>query len=166
MTRTNLAAAVQRPRPGVAAVEFALVLPFLLIFLLGMWEVGRLIEVQQIMTNAAREGARQAAAGQLAPAAITTLVQQYLTNQGLQATNVTVAVKNLGFSGNPSPTGDDPRQATDLDQLQVTVTVPFKDVRWTTLRLVTDASTNLKAQATWSSMKDRSFEIPSPPTGF
>src|SRR4051794_34205705 len=48
-------------RRGVAAVEFALVLPFLLLLLIGVWELGRMIQVQMILHNAARDGARLAA---------------------------------------------------------------------------------------------------------
>jgi Flp pilus assembly protein TadG len=43
---------------GVAIVEAAVTLPILFIFLFGLMEVGRLISVQQALTNAAREGAR------------------------------------------------------------------------------------------------------------
>ena len=51
------------PRRGSAAVEAAVVMPVIVTMLLGMLEVGRLVEVQEIMNNAAREGARQAAGG-------------------------------------------------------------------------------------------------------
>jgi Flp pilus assembly protein TadG len=154
-----------KSRKGVAAVEFAVVAPLLLMFIIGMWEVGRLIEVTQIMANAAREAGRQAAAGQLTPAELTTLVQQYLAREGIPSANATLAIKNKGFTGNPAPSDDDPRNATDLDQLQMTVTLPFKDVRIINLPLVTNDTTTLSAQATWPSMKDRAYTIPTPPTG-
>ncbi len=55
MTRT-------RPRSGVAAVETAVVLTFVLVpLMIGIWEMGRLVQVQQIVANSAREGARLAA---------------------------------------------------------------------------------------------------------
>ena len=50
----------QRVRPGAAAVEFALVAPLLVMLVLGMIEFGRMMMVEQILTNAAREGARKA----------------------------------------------------------------------------------------------------------
>lgn len=51
-------------RTGVAAVEFAVVVGTILVpVLIGVWEVGRLIHVQQIVSNSAREGARLAAQG-------------------------------------------------------------------------------------------------------
>ena len=53
-----------RHRRGVAAVEAALLLPLALMLMLGTWEVGRMVQVGQILENAAREGGRSAATGQ------------------------------------------------------------------------------------------------------
>jgi Flp pilus assembly protein TadG len=52
------------PQAGQSLVEFALVLPLLLILLLGIIEFGLLLYDQAVITNAAREGAR---AGIVAP---------------------------------------------------------------------------------------------------
>ena len=52
-------------RAGVAAVEFAFIVPVMLALLIGVWEVGRLIQIQQIMNAAVRDAARLAAQGQL-----------------------------------------------------------------------------------------------------
>jgi hypothetical protein len=46
---------------GQAAVEFALVLPFLLVLLVGIVEFGRAWNEHQVITDAARETARRAA---------------------------------------------------------------------------------------------------------
>jgi Flp pilus assembly protein TadG len=153
---------VTRCRQGVAAVEFAALAPFIVMLLVGMWEGGRLIEVQQVLNNAAREGARQAAAGQLDATGVGTIVTNYLGAAGLPTGNVTVAVQNNGFPGNPSPPDNNPQNATQLDQLQLTVTMPLSDVRWIALYLVTNANTVLSAQATWSSLKD----LPYPPVNY
>jgi Flp pilus assembly protein TadG len=48
---------------GAAAVEFALVLPIILLLLFGIIEFGRAWNVRQTLTDAAREGARLAAVG-------------------------------------------------------------------------------------------------------
>lgn len=45
---------------GVAAVEFAIVLPILVILLAGIIEFSLLLYNQQVITNASREGARAA----------------------------------------------------------------------------------------------------------
>jgi Flp pilus assembly protein TadG len=52
----------QRER-GASAVEFALVLPFLLLLIGGMVDFGRFFFTQNIVVNAAREGARMRALG-------------------------------------------------------------------------------------------------------
>ena len=46
------------PERGAAVVEFAIVLPFLMLLLMGIIELGLLFYSQQILTNASREGAR------------------------------------------------------------------------------------------------------------
>lgn len=53
----------RRPaRRGVAAIELAFVTMLLVVpLMIGIWEVGRLVQVQQIVSNSAREGARLSA---------------------------------------------------------------------------------------------------------
>lgn len=47
-----------RDEPGAAAVEFALILPLLIVLLFGIFEFGRLFNEQITVSNAAREAAR------------------------------------------------------------------------------------------------------------
>ena len=47
-------------RVGAVAVEMAIVLPLLLVLVFGIIEFGRLMMVQQILVNTAREAARRA----------------------------------------------------------------------------------------------------------
>lgn len=54
---------IRRSNRGVAAVEFALVLPLLLALLFGIIEFGFLFKDQLALLQAAREGARVAAVG-------------------------------------------------------------------------------------------------------
>ncbi len=49
---------VPRGSRGVAVVEFALILPLLVTFLVGMVEFGHVWFLQHALTNASREGAR------------------------------------------------------------------------------------------------------------
>ncbi len=44
---------------GVSAVEFALILPVLVLILFGIIEFGLILYDQQVITNASREGARE-----------------------------------------------------------------------------------------------------------
>jgi len=48
---------------GVAAVEFAIILPLLVLILFGSIEFGCILYNKQIITNASREGARAGIAG-------------------------------------------------------------------------------------------------------
>jgi len=48
---------------GAAAVELAILLPFLAVLVFGIIEVGLLLYNQQVITNASREGARAAIVG-------------------------------------------------------------------------------------------------------
>ena len=49
-----------RSQAGAELVEFALVLPLLLLVFGGIIDFGLLLQRQQVLTNAAREGARLA----------------------------------------------------------------------------------------------------------
>lgn len=48
----------RKEQEGQALVEFALVMPVLLLLLIGIMEFGLLLYNQQVITNASREGAR------------------------------------------------------------------------------------------------------------
>jgi Flp pilus assembly protein TadG len=155
------------PRRAAASVEFVVVLPLLVALLVGLWEVGRLVEIEQVMNNAAREGARQAATAQVNVSQVQTVVINYLKAAGVPVNNSdpnqVVQVQNLGWVGNPPPPDNNPQNATQLDQLQVTVTIPFSDVRWIALNLVTTASTQMTGQAVWSCLKDTPYPTVSYP---
>ena len=143
------------PRRGVAIVELALLLPFLLMLLLGAWEVGRLIQVSEIVNNAAREGGRLASTGLLTASQIQTAVCLYMQQAGLpnfssQASTV-VTVSDLT---NP---GTDPTMASELDKLQVTVSIPFSSERWIALYLVTNPNTQISGTSYWYSANDGSY---------
>jgi Flp pilus assembly protein TadG len=152
-------------RKGVAAVEFALLLPFIMVMLLGIWEVGRLINADEMVNNAAREGARQASTGLRTNAQVVAEVQYYLyqamVGQGTPASRAQQVVNDaiITVQDLNSP-GTDVGQATQLDQIQVTVSIPFSDVRWVALSLITNPSTRVNGQATFYCLKDQQF-----PTG-
>ena len=81
----------RRPRGtdrGAAAVEFALLLPVLLLLLFGIIDFGRALNAQITLTQAAREGARLAALGQ-SNSAVVSRAQSAAT--GLSNVSVTVS---------------------------------------------------------------------------
>jgi Flp pilus assembly protein TadG len=134
-------------RRGAALVELAFALPVLLGLLVGVWEIGRIIEVQQALGNSAEEGARQAARGLDSNAQVQQVVINYLGSAGLPTTNVSVSV-----SDRTSP-GTDVRNASRLDELQVSVTIPYGDVRWLPLDWFFGAASLLRAQSIWYSAR-------------
>ncbi len=153
---------IQRPgrRRAVAAVEFAAVLPLILTLLLGIWEVGRLIEIQQFLENATREGARQAATGQLTDAQVQQVVLQALAAEGVPTTDVVVTVQDLTTPSN------DVSAANYLDRIQVTATIPISDIRWSLITLVTTPGQLITSQVQWISMVDKPYPAsPTPPQG-
>ena len=122
------ARASYRFRRGVAAVEFALVAPLFFMFVFGIIEFGRMVMVQQIMTNAAREGARIAIVPGTATATVQSQVATYLVNGAVISS--TSALN--GGTGKPTMTvsPDPPSGAASGSLVTVTVTVPFTAVSW------------------------------------
>ena len=51
-------------RQRVAAVEFAMCLPLIVLLLLGLLEVGRIVQISNVIRNGAREAARDASLAQ------------------------------------------------------------------------------------------------------
>ena len=132
-------------------------MPIILTLMLGVWEVGRMIQVSQILANAAREGARVAAGGYVNGTAVTvstvqTEVQNYLTAAGLPSAAATGAQTSLTCLA--SPVWTDPYQALPLDPFTVTVTIPsgapFNSLRWNLLNKITNVS-QLSTTVYWES---------------
>jgi hypothetical protein len=68
---------------GAELIEFALVLPLMLLIVLGIIDFGMLFQRYEVVTNAAREGARVAVLPGYADADVQARVNQYLTAGGL-----------------------------------------------------------------------------------
>lgn len=148
---------------GVAAVEFAALLPFLLILLLGVWEMGRLIQVHQILNNATREGARVAAQGltidltnqpkEISQADVENTVKYYLENAGIDTTGMTMDFEYL--NGDTDLT--DPHEASKNQRYRVTTTIPYDNIRWTLMSMVERET--LTTSVVWESLVDDPFQI-------
>jgi Flp pilus assembly protein TadG len=143
-----------RPQHGTAAVELAVLLPLIVCLLVGLLEVGQIVRVNQIVTNAAREGARQASTGVTTYANVQATVANYLTNAGItNQTGLTVTVYDV-TQGNSGPQFN-PSTAVCLDQLQITVTLPYSNVQLAILPIA--ANTVISAQAVWYSNQDQAY---------
>jgi len=157
-------------RSGVAAVEFALVFSLVLMpTLIGILEVGRLIQVQQIVADAAREGARLAAQGQTLDSSgnrvqikastgsvnVKNTVYDYIYGSGLTQLAVADVTVNFAFTDSASLT--DPYQGVKLEPFTVSVSVPFTKVRWINFGFVTTDA--VAFQTKWHMMVDDPFTV-------
>lgn len=104
-------------RRGVAAVEFALTAPLLFLLVFGMIEVGRGLMVQQLLSNAARDGARSAILEGATVETVEAGVIEYLGGSSISGVSVVVTPNPLTLAQ-----GGDP--------VTVTVSVPFTSVSW------------------------------------
>ena len=77
---------------GAELIEFALVFPLLLLVVLGIIDFGFLFQQYEVVTNAAREGARIAVLPDYAPSDASTRAIAYLTAAGLTDVARTAAV--------------------------------------------------------------------------
>ena len=98
---------------GAAYLEFAMVLPFFLVFVMGIVEFGRGFNIYHNLTNACREGARQASMqdnNQITLTAADTVrdrVVSYMNSLGLQTsyytgTGVNSSLTNYVYGTYPS----------------------------------------------------------------
>jgi Flp pilus assembly protein TadG len=111
-----------RDRRGAALVEFAIVTPVLLVLVLGMIEVGRAVMVTEVLTYAARMGARTGAISSGSTANAKTAANAVLTDSGITGATVNVFVNGSNLT--------DASAAKSGDQIAVSVTIPYANVTW------------------------------------
>jgi Flp pilus assembly protein TadG len=88
-----------RNQRGAALIETAITIPLVLLVSVSIFEFGRAYQTWQILTNAAREGARIAVLEGPTDAQVTTTVRNYLTAgriSNASSASVTV-VRNVPF---------------------------------------------------------------------
>src|SRR4051812_15199302 len=107
----------KQSRKGATLVEFAIVVPVFLLFVFGIIEYGRMIMGQQVITNAAREGARMGVLDNSTSADVSTAANRYLSPAGISSATI---------SATPNP----PSSAAYASLVTVTVSVPFNSVSW------------------------------------
>ena len=79
-----------RSERGAELIETALTLPLILLVVVGIIEFGFVFQKYEVITNAAREGARVLVLPAFGPADAVTRVNQYLTAAGLNPALATV----------------------------------------------------------------------------
>lgn len=114
--RRSARLAGRRTRHGVAATEFAIVVPLFLLFVIGIIELGRGLMVQQVLINASRVGARQAITFGATSASVKSAVADYAASVTVPTVAVTVA--------------PDPAAATPGQPITVSTSVQYSDISW------------------------------------
>ena len=168
LSTANHRIAVKRSRPardGVVAVEAAVIMSVVMILMLGVWEVGRMIQVSCVLQDAAHEAARLAAGGvnnnsnNLTPvtvANVQTAAQNYLVAAGFptavaNAAQVTVST-TCGWT--------DPGSAAPNDPFSVTVTLSgtaYSAMCWVPSNMT--GLSQLSATVQWQSNNDKQVTV-------
>ena len=172
-------------RRGVAALEFAVCFPVLLFILIGLWEVGRVTEVTQVMWNSAREAARDSSLGQNNLLTVANNLLTYLQSAEptafgaghtttMKAPVVTLPANTTGymcwdttanrelftmtFADKTNTAVTDPTAMSQLDRYEIGVQVPYASVGWIPVAQIT-GTTRLYVAVDWASMVDSPFAI-------
>ena len=101
---------------GAVLIEFALTLPLLLLVVVGIFDFGFLFQQYQVVTNAAREGARMAVLPGYTESDVKNRVDAYLNAGGVKSPHTTTAVPTLIAPGGG---------AAPIGAMKVTVTVDY-----------------------------------------
>ena len=113
---------------GAALLETAITIPIILLITVGIFEFGRAYQTWQVLTNAAREGARIAILVDKTDAEVQTVVKNYITSGGLPATPTVNVDRNVALGTNTAS--------------RITVDYPFQFIVLNpVVRMVTPSST-------------------------
>jgi len=110
MTRTRF----RKDERGAALLETAITIPLILLICVGIFEFGRAYQTSQVLTNAAREGARIAILAGVSDADVRTTVRGYMASGRLpNAATADVNInRNVAMGSNTAS--------------QITVNYPFQ----------------------------------------
>lgn len=114
----------KKTRRGVAMLEMAIVLPILLLLLLGILELGRVVMIYQIATNATREAARRAIVPGATDSTVLSTCNTYLDRGGISSTGRSVQILNAGGSSSSLAT------IRSKETVTVRAVIPFSENTW------------------------------------
>lgn len=129
-----------RKQRGAAAVEFAVVAPVFILLIFGMIEYGRMVMVQQMLTNASREGARRAVLEGATDSDVRTVITNYLTPAHIPVTSSDITIQ----VGDP-PTTAAISTADFGDPIHVSVGINFGQVSWLPSPMYLSSGTRMTA---------------------
>ena len=98
-------------------IEFAIVAPLMILFTLGIIEMGRMTMVKQVLTNISHEGARMATLPDATNTTVETQIEHLLTGSKIPGATVTL---------NPSSISSAPSGSL----VTVTIAVTAENVSW------------------------------------
>ena len=126
---TNLTKVFKKNDSGVAAVEFALILPLLMWVLFGIVNYGILLYDQAVITNAAREGARW---GSINTSATIACGPNSVTGNGdpCEVANSYTNANLITFGSSTSSLTSASGAGTAGTTVSVTVTYTFTAIGW------------------------------------
>ena len=180
----NYSAGVRDRRRGVAATEFAVCLPIFFVIMYGLWEVGRMTEVQNVVWNSAREGGRDASLGPVNLQSVTSNVLLYLQSAeptafghghstSMIAPVITMPANTYGytcwdntanrelftltFTDITNTAITDPTGMAQLDHYQIGVQVPYASIGWVPVKITN--RTRMYVTVDWASLVDSPFQI-------
>jgi Flp pilus assembly protein TadG len=120
-------------RRGTAAVEFAVIVSFLVVVAMGMIEVTRAVQVKDVLTDAVRSGCRLAIQPGTANSDVQANINTILTNAGIPTKSVTTTIQVNGKTVDVST-------ANKGDKISVQIGLPVDSVGWVTPMFFTNQS--------------------------
>jgi Flp pilus assembly protein TadG len=112
-------------RRAVTAVEFAVVAPVLFMMILGLIEVGRACMVNELLTEAARQGCRIGIIEGTSSATIQNAATNYLSSVGINGETASVVINDAAANSIEAST------MPAYTEITVQVSVPASSVTWT-----------------------------------
>lgn len=127
-----------KTRKGAAMVEFAIVAPLMILFTLGLIEIGRMTMVKQLLVNVSREGAREGTLPESTNLSVKSSVESLLAQSNISGSTVTVSTGSV-----ESSTGQ---------YVTVSISVPSANVSWLSTPLfmsgrTVSASTSMRKES-------------------
>ena len=121
-------------------MEFAVVAPVFVLLVFGMIEYGRMVMVQQMLTNASREGARRAVLDGSTEADVRNVVKNYLTPANVPVADADITI----MIGDPAAAAA--LSTADFgDPVHVKVGINFGQVSWLPSPMYLNSSTRMEA---------------------
>jgi Flp pilus assembly protein TadG len=125
---------------GTALLEAAVTIPMLLLIAVGIFDFGRAYQTWQVLTNAAREGARLAVLPNMTESAVQTRARDYMYSG--QLTNVDTATVDVNRNATIVVNG------ANVSASQVTVQYPFSFIALQPVALLVSPSSSQSGNLT------------------